>query len=97
MKFISVRDFRSKSGEVWKNLAKDSDYVVTNHGKPAALLTRLDESNYDDTITAIRQTRLLRSITALQTVAKAKGLDKVSMDEIDSIIKKSRKDRRRLA
>jgi PHD/YefM family antitoxin component YafN of YafNO toxin-antitoxin module len=93
MKFISVRDFRSKSGEVWKNLAKDSDYIVTNHGKPAALLTRLDENNYEDTITAIRQARLLRSISAMQSQSKEKGLDKLGMDEIDALIKASRRER----
>ncbi len=39
MDFVSVRDFRTQPGEVWKKLAQQHELVVTRNGKPFAILT----------------------------------------------------------
>ena len=43
MRFISVRDFRTSSPEIWKNLLAEREMIVTNNGKPIALLTPLTD------------------------------------------------------
>ena len=38
MRFISVREFRGKSGDVWKELAEEQEFVITSNGKPIAIV-----------------------------------------------------------
>ena len=39
MKFITVRDFRTYPKKIWKELLDIQEMIVTNNGKPIALLT----------------------------------------------------------
>jgi len=55
MKFISVRDLRGKSAEVWKNLPTEREVVVTSNGRPIAILSAVNESNLEESLSAIRQ------------------------------------------
>ena len=55
MKFISVRDLRGKSAEVWKNLPAEREVVVTSNGRPIAILSAVNESNLEESLSAIRQ------------------------------------------
>ena len=48
MKFISVRDLRGKSAEVWKNLPTEREVVVTSNGRPIAILSAVNESNLEE-------------------------------------------------
>jgi antitoxin (DNA-binding transcriptional repressor) of toxin-antitoxin stability system len=43
MKFLSVRDLRSKSADVWKGLAEERELVVTSNGRPIAILSVVTE------------------------------------------------------
>ena len=38
MRFISVRDLRGKSAEVWRDLVEEREMVVTSNGRPIAIL-----------------------------------------------------------
>ena len=46
MKFITVRDIRTSPAEIWKQLPEEQEMVITNNGRPIALLTPLS----DDTL-----------------------------------------------
>ena len=50
MKFVTVRDFRIRPGEVWKNLEKDEEVIITSNGKPIAMLTGISDVTFDETI-----------------------------------------------
>jgi len=39
MKFLSVRDLRGKSSQVWRELPEQKEMVVTNNGRPIAILS----------------------------------------------------------
>jgi len=38
MKSLSVRDLKTKSSQVWKDLPEQKEMVVTSNGRPIALL-----------------------------------------------------------
>jgi hypothetical protein len=42
MKFVSVRDFRASSANIWKTLPEEQEMVIANNGKPIALLTPIE-------------------------------------------------------
>jgi len=97
MKFISVRDLRGKSAEVWRELAKEKEMVVTSNGRPVAVLTAVNETNVEESLAAWRQVRATQAVTSIQQNSVRKGTDSISMKEIDAEIKKARQARRKRA
>ena len=43
MKFLSVRDLRGKSAQIWKELPGEREMVVTSNGRPIAILAAITE------------------------------------------------------
>jgi antitoxin (DNA-binding transcriptional repressor) of toxin-antitoxin stability system len=54
MKFVSVQDFSTSSAYIWNTLPEEQEMVLTNNGKPVALLTPLSDSNFENTLASIR-------------------------------------------
>jgi len=95
MKFISVRDFRSKTGEFWKSLEQERDLILTNNGKPVAIVSSVRETDLEYSLKAVRQARALAALERIQMASVKNGLDKMTLKEINAIIDKVRKERRK--
>jgi antitoxin (DNA-binding transcriptional repressor) of toxin-antitoxin stability system len=95
MKFISVRDLRGKSAEVWKELPAEREVVVTSNGRPIAILSAVSESNLEESLSAIRQARAAEAVMSLQRQSVEEGTDSITMEEIDAEIRAVRKKRTR--
>lgn len=95
MKFISVRDLRGKSAEVWKNLPTERELIVTNNGRPIAILSAVNESNLEESLSAFRQARAVEAVVSLQYQSTVQGTDRITMDEIDAEIRTVREKRQR--
>lgn len=91
MKFLSVRDLRGKSAQIWKDLPEEREMVITSNGRPIAILAAISESNLEESLTAFRQARAVEAVAALQRRSADQGTDKISMDEIDAEINAVRK------
>ena len=90
MKFISVRDLRGRTSQLWRDLEQEKDLVVTSNGKPVAILTSTDAESFERSLRDIRRCRANDALGQLQREAAARGLDRLSMDEIDAEIQASR-------
>lgn len=86
MRFISVRDLRGKSAEVWKSLPDEREMVVTSNGRPVAILAAVSESNLEESLSAFRQARAVEAVAGLQRRSVDLGTDAITMDEIDEEI-----------
>ena len=86
MKFLSVRDLKTKSSQVWKELAGQKEMIVTSNGRPIALLSSINENNLEQVLTAFRRARATNAVASIQYESTQKGTDKISMDEIDAEI-----------
>ncbi len=93
MKFLSVRDLRGRSAEVWKELPEEREMVITSNGRPIAILAAINESNLEESLAAFRQARAVEAVASLQRKSADRGTDKITMDEIDKEIKAVRKKR----
>jgi antitoxin (DNA-binding transcriptional repressor) of toxin-antitoxin stability system len=91
MKFISVRDLRGKSAEVWKNLPGEREMVVTSNGRPIAILAAVSESNLEESISAFRQARAVEAVVSLQRRSLEQGNDSITAKEIEAEIQEVRK------
>jgi len=95
MKFISVRDLRSKSAQVWKELPQEREMIITNNGRPIAIIAAANDSDLEESLSAFRQARAVEAVASLQRRSVEMGNDKITMDEIDAEIKAVRKKRTR--
>jgi antitoxin (DNA-binding transcriptional repressor) of toxin-antitoxin stability system len=95
MKFLSVRDLRGKSAQIWKELPGEREMVVTSNGRPIAILAAITEKNLEESLAAFRQSRAVEAVVSLQRSSVERGTNKISMDEINAEIKAVRKKRSR--
>jgi len=95
MKFISVRDLRSKSAQVWKQLRQEREMIITSNGRPIAIIAAISDSDLEESLSAFRQVRAVEAVASLQRRSVEVGNDKMTMDEIDAEIKAVRRKRAR--
>jgi antitoxin (DNA-binding transcriptional repressor) of toxin-antitoxin stability system len=95
MKFITVRDFRTSSADIWKILPKEQEMVITNNGKPVALLTPLSDKTMEETLSAVRRARAINAVKLIQQQSIKNETNKMTLEEINAEIKLSRKERRK--
>ena len=94
MKFITIRELRSNTARLRKDLQSEREVVITAHGRPFALMTRVEPDRLEEEILAIRRARARSALSRIRAKAKAKGLDRLTMDQIDAIIADARRERR---
>ena len=92
MQFYSVRDLRTSPKSVWESL-RAGEVVITNNGKPAALMLDLTQRDFEETLQAVRQARAIMAMKRMQERAVQSGLDRMSLDEINAEIAAARKER----
>lgn len=94
MRFVSVRDLRGRSAQVWKELADQQEMVVTSNGKPVAILSLVTDDTLEQSLQAIRRARAVAAVEALQAHSVRGGLDKLSLAEINTEIAAVRRRRK---
>jgi antitoxin (DNA-binding transcriptional repressor) of toxin-antitoxin stability system len=95
MKFLSVRDLRGKSAQIWKELPGEREMIITSNGRPIAILASISESNLEESLAAFRRARAVEAVASLQRRSVEQGTDRIAMNEIDAEIKAVRKKRAR--
>ncbi len=95
MKFLSVRDLKTKSSQVWKDLPEQKEMVVTSNGRPIALLSSINGNNLEQVLTAFRRARATNALASIQYNSIQKETDMISMDEINAEIRAIRSKRKK--
>ncbi len=97
MKFVAVRELRSKTASIRQDLAKAREIVLTANGRPFAVMTPVNPDTVEEEIQAIRRARTLAAIDAIHAASRATGGEKLTMDDIDAEIAAARRARRKRA
>ncbi len=95
MRFIGVREFRSRAARVFQGLRKDNEVVITSNGKPVAILTPTSGDQLEDNLAALRTARAIRAVSALQTRSLRLGTDKLTSRDIETEVRAVRRRQRR--
>ena len=90
MDFLSVREFRASSRNIWRKLSQDGKMVITNNGKPAALLLDISNEDLEETLLTLRQVRATRLFNRMRASAERRGF--LSEEEIEAEIQAARVD-----
>ena len=97
MDYVTVRELREKSGEIWQRVEAGEEFVVTRNGKPVALLVHTEPAAVEDRLRALRLQALSRAWEALARQVQAGDAAKLTDDEIQAEIDAVRQERRRAA
>ncbi|MCC8192236.1 MAG: type II toxin-antitoxin system Phd/YefM family antitoxin [Ruminococcus sp.] len=89
MNFYTVRDLRTTPKSIWENLASDGEAVITNNGRPMALLVDISEGDFEETIKAVRQAKAMIAFNSMRTKAAEQGF--MSDEDIQAEIEAARK------
>ncbi|MDX9800289.1 MAG: type II toxin-antitoxin system Phd/YefM family antitoxin [Spirochaetia bacterium] len=95
MKFISVRDFRTSPAQIWKRLPEEQEMIITNNGKPIALLTPLNDSTLEETVSAFRKAKAINVIKLMQQKSITMKNDEMSLEDINTEIMEVRKNKKK--
>ena len=94
MKFVSLQDFRTQTASIRKDLNAEHEIVLTANGRPIAILAQVDEGSFEERLKTLRRARARELLNRIRANAKASGVDKLTMGQIDAIIAKARRQRR---
>ena len=95
MKFLSVRDLKTKSSQVWKELPDQKEMVITSNGRPIAILSAINGDTLEQVLSAFRQARAMQAVNSIQYESIRKGTDSITMEEIENEIKAVRSERKK--
>jgi hypothetical protein len=97
MNYLAIKDLKAPK-LVRKTLAEYGTALVTNNGKPMALLVDLLEGESPETLSeALRLARARMALSDLRAASRRNGTDVLTVDQIDAEIRASRKRRRGLS
>ncbi|MEJ5284061.1 MAG: type II toxin-antitoxin system Phd/YefM family antitoxin [Brevinematia bacterium] len=91
MDFISVRDLRNQPAKIWKRLREEGELVITNNGKPIAIMSPVDGKNFEKVLRALRKAFVEVSMQEMWKISEDKGTSNMTMEEIENEIKEVRK------
>lgn len=94
MDYVTVRELREKSGEIWQRVEAGEEFVVTRNGKPFALLVHTEPTAVEDRLRALRLGRLAELVSAIQDDARTSGASLLTDEELQAEIDATRRERR---
>ncbi len=86
MRTVSVRDLRSKSAQIWRELPREKDMIVTSNGRPVGILSATSEADLEKTLSALRRARAMLGVLSSQIHSVKSGLNRLSPREINAEI-----------
>lgn len=89
MNFYTVRDLRTTPKSIWENLSSDGEVVITNNGRPTAILFDIADGSFEETVKAIRQAKAMIAFNSMRAKAASNGY--MSDEEIEAEIAAARR------
>lgn len=93
MRFITIRDLRSKSSQIQRQLPKEKEMVLTSNGKPIAILSATSGDALEKSLSMARRIRAESAVASMQKLSMETGKNRLSLNEINAEIAAVRKRR----
>ncbi len=89
MQFYTRRELRSTPKALWDKLEQDGEVVITNNGRPSAVMINIADGAFEETIRAVRQAKTMMVLNAMRLEAAKQGpfTEKEIEDEIAAVRK----------
>lgn len=93
LEFVSIRDMRTRPGEIWQQLQEEGNLVLTSNGRPFALMISTEDEDVEELLLAVRRARAQVALSRLRRQAERDGVSALSMEEIETEIVSVRRER----
>ena len=94
MRFVTIKELRSSTAAIRRDLAADEEIVVTANGRPIALLSPVDGDNLEQELLASRRARARAALDRVRAQARAAGTSGMAMREVEEVVAATRKVRK---
>jgi len=95
MQFVPYRDLRNEPSALRKKLANEGELIVTVDNKPFAVMINLGDENVQDILLMVSRLRAQMAARSIRSQTRREKLDKMSLKDINVLIKKTRAKRQR--
>lgn len=95
MRYVSVRELRSRSAEVWRRLAVERDMLITSNGRPVAILSAVSSEGPEESLAALRRARAMTAVGTMQRQSVAATRHRMTPATVRAEIAAVRNARRR--
>ena len=91
---VTYRELRNTPGRVWERLAQDEPLTLVADGEAKAILIPIADGDAAGTYDAYIRGRALLAMRSMQDAARRSGKDKMTLAEINKVIREVRRERR---
>lgn len=95
MKIIASRQLAARPGEVWDILSREGSVVVTKGGIPRSIMLPTTEATFLEDMQDVVFARARRAVNVIRADAARSGISRMTQEEIDGEIRKTRNARKR--
>jgi hypothetical protein len=92
---VTYRELRNTPGRVWERLARNQILTLVADGSAKAIVIPVADGNADSALEAYRRGRAMMAIASIRRAAREIGTSRMTLAEINVVIRKTREERRR--
>ena len=90
---LSLRDLRNEPGKVERMLIEERVIILNKNRQPLAIMFDVTTQSLETVVKLMSQIRALQAVTEMRSAARARGLDRLSADEIQAEVEAVRASR----
>jgi len=90
MKLYNMAELSRNAKSVVESVTTDGSAVITSNGTPKTLMLNIEGSDLAQLISLARRMLLEQAITTTQIESAKRGMDQLSLDEINALIADAR-------
>ena len=94
MQFLTIRELSKSPKETMAKLTDDGKAVLTNNGKPQALLFKIDGNSFEKTLSMLQKLEFMQNLTEMRLTSAESGGSQMTLSEINAEIKAARQNRK---
>ena len=94
MHFLTIRELSKSPKNALTKLNSDNKAVLTNNGKPQAIIFKIDGNNFEKTLSLLQKLEFMQNLTEMRMMSIKNKNTKMTLAEINTEIKASRKKRK---
>jgi hypothetical protein len=81
---LSMRDLRNEPGKVERVLTEERVVILNKNHQPLAIMLDVSAQSLETVVKLMSQIRALQAVNEMRAAARARGLDRLTPDEIQT-------------
>ncbi len=92
MKFCGIRELSNNTKAVLENVSQGNKVIITDNGKPTAMMIRINEDNFELILSLVQQLEMQANLSSIWNKALTDFPKGMTEEEIEEEISATRRD-----